>query len=72
MERTCATCGEVETKEIPKKVRPSDKPNPGVTDILPEYYEESNPSTGAPVFDMTFAGFVILAATAIVLEKKNK
>ena len=53
--------------------KPSDKPNPGVTVIIPgDKGEEKNPNTGAPVFDLTAAGVVVLAATAAVLEIKRR
>ena len=79
-ERECKLCEDKETDDIPKLTKPSkpskpsDKPNPGVTVIVPgnKGEEEKNPNTGAPVFDMTFAGAVVLAATAIFLGKKNK
>ena len=79
-ERECKLCEDKETDDIPKlkkpskPSKPSDKPNPGVTVIVPgnKGEEEKNPNTGAPVFDMTFAGAVVLAATAIFLGKKNK
>ena len=79
-ERECNLCEDKETDDIPKLTKPSkpskpsDKPNPGVTVIVPgnKGEEEKNPNTGAPVFDMTFAGAVVLAATAIFLGKKNK
>ena len=79
-ERECKLCEDKENDDIPKlkkpskPSKPSDKPNPGVTVIVPgnKGEEEKNPNTGAPVFDMTFAGAVVLAATAIFLGKKNK
>ena len=59
-----------------KPSKPSNKPNPGVTIITPEdEKEEANPNTGAPVvcsFDLTAAGVVVLAATAMVIGKKNR
>ena len=73
MERVCEVCGEKETKAIPKLVKPSDKPNPGVTDILPgDKAEESNPNTGAPVFEMTAAGIIVLAAALAISGKKRR
>lgn len=54
--------------------RPSknDKPNPGVTIITPsEKEEETNPNTGAPIFDMTLAGTIVLAASAMFIGKKR-
>ena len=79
-ERECNLCEDKETDDIPKlkkPSKPSDKPNPGVTDIVPgdKGEEEKNPNTGAPVvcsFDLTAAGVVILAATAAVLEIKRR
>ena len=82
-ERECNLCEDKETDDIPKLVKPSkpskpsDKPNPGVTVIVPgdKGEEEKNPNTGAPVvcsFDLTAAGVVVLAATAAVLEIKRR
>ncbi|MBE6900385.1 MAG: hypothetical protein E7479_06975 [Ruminococcaceae bacterium] len=72
MERVCEICGEKETKVIPKLAKPSDKPNPGVTDILPgDKAEEVNPGTGAPVAGMT-AGIAVLAAALAVFGKKRR
>lgn len=77
-ERECELCDEKEEQVIPKKNRPSsgngssNKPNPGVTEIVPGKGEEKNPNTGAPVFDLTAAGVVVLAATAAVLEIKRR
>ena len=78
-ERECALCGDKEQDEIDKLVKPtqpskpSDKPNPGVTVIIPgDKGEEKNPNTGAPVFDLTAAGVVVLMATAAVLEIKRR
>ena len=74
-ERECGVCGEKEEEVLPKKNRPSfgNKPNPGVTDIIPDKgEEEKNPNTGAPVFDLTAAGIIVLAATAAVLEIKRR
>ncbi|MBQ2898587.1 MAG: hypothetical protein IJE28_02450, partial [Oscillospiraceae bacterium] len=59
--RECELCDEKEEQVIPKKNRPSsgngssNKPNPGVTEIVPGKGEEKNPNTGAPVFDLTAA-----------------
>ncbi len=82
-ERECKLCEDKENDDIPKLTKPSEpskpskpsnKPNPGVTIIVPgdKGEEEKNPNTGAPVFDMTFAGVVVLAATATVLEIKRR
>ncbi|MBQ7873897.1 MAG: hypothetical protein IJ306_01860 [Oscillospiraceae bacterium] len=77
-ERECELCDEKEEQVIPKKNRPSsgngssNKPNPGVTEIVPGKGEEKNPNTGAPVFDLTAAGIVVLMATAAVLEIKRR
>ncbi|MBR3935723.1 MAG: carbohydrate-binding domain-containing protein, partial [Oscillospiraceae bacterium] len=44
-----------------------------ITIVIPkEETEESNPNTGAPIIDITGAGIVVLAAAAIIFEKKNK
>ncbi len=71
MQHECGLCGNEETKIIPKKVYDEDKPNPGVTDILPKE-DEKNPNTGAPVFDLTAAGIVVLAAAVAVVEEKRR
>ncbi len=71
MKHECQLCGHYETRSIPKKEVTESKPNPGVTDLLPEI-EEKNPNTGAPVFDLTTAGIVVLAVTTVVIEKKRR
>lgn len=71
MQRECGLCGHIETKSIPKKVETESKPNPGVSDIIPEI-EEKNPNTGAPVFDLTTAGIIVLAVTTVVIGKKRR
>lgn len=85
-ERECKLCEDKEYDDVPKLTKPSepskpskpskpsDKPNPGVTIIVPgdKGKEEKNPNTGAPVFDLTAAGIVVLAATAAVLEIKRR
>ena len=78
-ERECGLCGDKEQDEIDKLVKPtqpskpSNKPSTGITVIIPgDKGEEKNPNTGAPVFDLTAAGFVVLAATAVVLDIKRR
>ncbi len=73
-ERVCS-CGEKETEEIPMLEKPAVKPIPDaavIIDINGRTEGETNPNTGAPVFDMTFAGIAVLAAAAMVIGKKNK
>lgn len=72
-ERVCERCGETETKIIPKLTYSEDKPNPGVTVIVPKDDEE-NPNTGAPVVSATGAigAMAVLAGAAVVITKMNK
>jgi len=70
MERVCENCGEKETRIIPKKDLPSRDDDEDKDSGKKE--EESNPSTGAPVFDLTAAGIIVLAAAAAVLEIRRR
>ncbi len=74
MARECKLCEDgYEEKVIPKILKPSASEDP-ITIVLPggKTEDESNPNTGAPVFDLTAAGIVVLAATAAVLEIKRR
>ena len=74
MTRECKLCEDgYEEKVIPKILKPSAAEDP-ITIVLPgsKTEDESNPNTGAPVFDLTAAGIVVLAATSAALEIKRR
>jgi len=60
MRRYCENCGAHSDRIIPKLASPEEKE------------DETNPNTGAPVFELAIAGIAIFAISSAAIEKKNR